>query len=176
MKKDLNRTTLLLVCGLPGTGKSSLSARIAAECNIMLIDKDVLQDPFTVDRRGEEYAAVKKQTYQVGYDLAELNLSCSNSVLLDFPFSRGKYFEHTDWESTIQSIAERTDAIVKVIWCVCDNAVRLERIRKRGLRRDELQMKEHEQADTTIPAIPFRHLLMDTTKGVDESYRDFLYE
>ena len=79
-------STLVLVVGVAGVGKSEFSKQVLRRVALTYIDKDTLTDSFFPETRtAPDYVATRDRIYDAMYRLVEDNLREGNSVLLDAP-------------------------------------------------------------------------------------------
>src|SRR5689334_13383307 len=80
------RPLLILVMGVAGSGKSTLSAEILRRICAVYLDNNHVADAFFPEiRRGRRYNALRPGFYKALYTIAEENLKYGSSVLLDIP-------------------------------------------------------------------------------------------
>ena len=158
------RRFLILVMGVAASGKSTLSRKILQRIRAVYLDNNHIADAFFPNtRNGGRYARLRPSFYSTLYRIAEENLKCGNSVLLDVPHI--KDVQTSEWPGSIKKLARRTKTTLVTIRCVCSEKVLHARISGRGELRDEWKLKHWKQFLTQEPirvAIPFRHLDVDT--------------
>ena len=122
-------TRLIIVGGLPGTGKSSIAEAIAAKLRVPVFAKDWLEAPIL--RAG---TVERARLGSIGYDLltmlARRQLILGQSAILDSVASTASI--RTCW----RELAEELGAARSVIECICsDEQVHRERLsgRERGI-------------------------------------------
>lgn len=103
--------TLIVIGGLPGTGKSTLANALSKRMNVPVFSKDDLEA--AVARKG---LASNKKMLGVGYEIMEAlskrSLENNNSAIFDFIASRSRVEEL--WPSLLESN-------FKYIACICSN-------------------------------------------------------
>ena len=170
--------SLVLVCGCAGSGKSVTSREIVrAVPNTVYIDKDIIQDQFTLDRDSDEYFAIRTPTYEAMYALAEANLSLGKSVILDAPHM--KQMRDGQWRRRMLSLAERTGSKLKAVLCTASESEIKRRLRERGLQRDLMNLSNWEcfvKEECGPVDIPFEHITFDTEGGGITQVIDFVRE
>lgn len=132
---------LIIVCGLPGTGKSSLSAKLAETYSAVHLNSDVIrkklfENPSYTEE--EKEAVYKEMAGQVGELLAK-----GSNVILDATFYRH------DYRKMMADIAEKAGTKTYRIKCTLPEA----EIRKRLAER-KIEGKSASDADYDV----YQHL------------------
>ena len=130
-----HKPVLLLVCGLIGTGKSTVSRLIAGKTGMAIISSDEARKTlFSVPKRAHRYEGFKKGIYSesaTDKTYAELVkkslefLKSGRSVILDATFSKNTYIKEAE------KAAKKAKAYFKIIECVSDDAAIKTRLKKR---------------------------------------------
>lgn len=114
---------IIVIGGIPGTGKSTLAEALSSSLNLPLYAKDILEA--AVVRRG---LATSQTLSGVGYELmstlAEQQVWFGNKVIVDFIASRQRI--EAEWPSLLK-------AELKYIECVCSDS---------NLHRNRLEIRE----------------------------------
>ena len=125
------RSALVLVGGLPGTGKSTLAAGLADETGWVVVRSDEVrqQRPLEPDRYAPEAVAA---VYDELLRTARKHLEEGESVILD-----------ASWVSAEQraraaQVAQETASELLAICCMCEKVVGADRIRRRLTRGDDV--------------------------------------
>ena len=120
---------LVLVCGLPGTGKSTVAERIGELLPARLLRTDVVRKELFPEPTyaAEESAAV----YDELFERAEARLDAGEHVVLDATFRRAALRERA------AEVAERAGVEFRLVRVVCAEPVVRERIRKREREEDD---------------------------------------
>jgi len=120
---------LVIVCGAPGTGKTTLARDLARSLGYVLLAKDDLKEALA-DRLGAGDRARSRELGQMAYGQMQSRarelLAAGRGVVLEANFHRARS-EH--W---LRELAAPTDA--RVIECVCAETVRRQRFIERGER------------------------------------------
>jgi aminoglycoside phosphotransferase family enzyme/predicted kinase len=130
------RPTLWIFCGLPATGKSNRSAKVAAALAIPRLQSDqVRKDLFSpIDAtvvpygRGVYRPDLRRQVYAHMLLKAQEIIKQGESVILDATFSRRK------WRDEARQLAVDHDATVIVVDCVSSVETIRRRLREREAR------------------------------------------
>lgn len=123
------RPALVIVCGAPGTGKTTLARHLAARLAYTILTKDDLKEALA-DELGAGDRERSKQLGRMAYELlftrARDLLAAGKPVIIEANFHRDAS------DAALRGLAERGDAVV--IECVCDPAMRRRRYAERGER------------------------------------------
>ena len=115
---------LIIVNGLPATGKTTLSKQISQLTNIPTISKDDIKELF-FDQLGikdREWSAILgASSIETLYLLAEQLLCYSRSIIIEAPF-QPNFSSHR-----LKNIAKKNDAEILEIYCLTDPEVRHQR-------------------------------------------------
>ena len=161
----LNHPTIVMLAGLPGTGKTSLAYEIARVLSWVVLDKDRINT--TLINAGLEQDAAGPMSYDVLLDLVEDMVAIQkHSVVID---TAGRQRVVLDRARTI---AEQAGATLRVIRLTAPRAIRLNRMSSRESRAsqwlkddttesEEAQWYEHLPPDTLIisSTVPLKELL-----------------
>ncbi|MFC6786487.1 AAA family ATPase [Halobaculum halobium] len=116
-------THLVVVCGLPGAGKSTVAEAVADRLDAALVRTDVVRkelfpDPSYTDEES-------RRTYRAVFDRAEDRLAAGEPVVLDGTFRRASRRREA------RDLADRRGAEVEVVRVRCDEETAKARIRSR---------------------------------------------
>ena len=133
---------LILVSGPPGCGKSTLGQALAREIGVPILDKDCIDEPFSPDERGETYTQrIEPKVLEALFTLAEDNLRCGVSVILDAPWTHIMVNEPR-WQQRALELEKKVCAKLVVLECVVSETTLRKRIEARGLRRDAVKLEK----------------------------------
>ena len=161
---------LIIVCGKPGSGKSTYASVLASEKQAVLLDLDEFSEPIVRaglkasgqnpdDRDSPVYKKLfREPVYQAMFDTAKLNLRHLPVVIVG-PFSRE--IEQSDWHEKLQ---EQLGCTVEIHYIFCDENTRRERIKARANPRDvpKLQAWDAHGAYYKAQFPACRHLAIST--------------
>ena len=123
---------LVLVGGLPGTGKSTVAAGIGAGHQWQVLRSDDLRVRLTapvVDVgglfTGRYDADSTRQVYETLLETAERSLAFGESVVLDASWTDGR------WRTAAAELADRTGSELVTLYCDADEQVAIRRIEER---------------------------------------------
>jgi len=113
--------TLVMLAGLPGTGKSTLALALAQELGWPIIDKDIINTVTLTMLPARDDAALL--AYEVAFCLTlDLVLRQKQSVILDTAGRQPFVLERCI------DITQRASATLKVIWCTAPSDLRTARL------------------------------------------------
>ena len=172
---DERRPILFIVSGLTGTGKSTISLKIAVDYHAHIINTDIVRKELAgidkFERHHDEfntglYAPEKiDYTYEKVMEKAANLLKQGDNVVLDATFQKKEYRDMT------KKIADENNAVLLTIQCVCpDDVVKKwleERLKKKSVSdgRWEIYLNQKEIFEPFISEK--NYIEMDTSK---ESY------
>ncbi len=158
------RSTLVLMAGPPGAGKSALARAIGNALGWPVIDKDTLKSTILEASVPEEIAG--KLSYELLFALGgDLLLDQQLPVIVDSPAG---YPLVVKWAT---ETASRASADLKAIVCLADRDLRNQRLRERVTRpsqwltddqTDERIWREH------LTFFPVDTLILDTVRPISE--------
>ena len=167
-RRPPRKTSLILIMGVAGSGKTTLAAEILRRVWAVYLDNNHVVDAFFPHTRiGRDYQRLRPRFYQTLYTIAEVNLKAGNSVLLDAPHV--KEMQDSKWRASIKSLASRAKAKIVIIRCFCSEAVLRSRLQARGEARDRWKLAHWEAFLRQQPVkvrLTFPHLDLDTEKNL----------
>ena len=141
-------TRAIIVCGTPGSGKTTYAKQLAAERAATLLDIDtaterlvkvgLAESGHSPDDRDSGYfkRTYREPIYQALFDIARENLAF-NDVVIAGPFT--KEIRDPGWP---EGLSNRLGAPVEVHYVQCDAEIRKQRLLARGDARDRAKLKD----------------------------------
>ncbi|MDI2127803.1 AAA family ATPase [Yinghuangia seranimata] len=178
-------TTLTMVGGYAGSGKSELARFLGALTAWPILDKDSLTRPMVeqlltalggdpYDRHSELYAEkVKPAEYRCLMEAAWDNLDCGISVILDAPFVA--QFSDVNWMRRLFNKCRSKRVIPQVVWVQCDTESMFEYVQFRDAPRDAWKLQNW---DTYVSGMDMQmrpvapHYLVDNRHGAAVALAD----
>jgi len=172
---------LFLVCGLTGTGKSTIAQKIAVDYHGMQINTDVVRKEHVgMDVFERHHDSFNKglydpknvnETYALVMNRAAIALSEGDNVVLDATFQK------KDHRDMARQIASKNHASLLIVQCTCPDEVvqkRLEeRVKKKSISDGRWEIYLSQKA-TFEPLSPREHALqVDTSEGSYQYQMDF---
>jgi predicted kinase len=161
-----------IVCGSPGSGKSTYAQRLAVARHAILLDIDTVterlvrialgQSGHNQDDRDSGYFKrnFREPIYQTLFDIARENLLFQDAVIVG-PFT--KEIKDPQWPS---ALFHSLGSSIEVHYVQCAQEVRKHRLARRGNARDLAKLKDWENyiqyyGDENPPV--FEHVVVDGT-------------
>lgn len=154
---------LVVVCGLPGAGKTTVAETIADRLDATLlrtdvVRKDILPDP---DYTEEETRMVYGELFQRGHDEIERG----GSVVFDGTFKSGTFRRRA------QSLADALDVTFRMVKVECTEDVVRERIAAREDDASDADFEIHTMFREQFEPIAMEHVTVDNSDGLDRTQR-----
>ncbi|MGA4545650.1 AAA family ATPase [Uniformispora flossi] len=179
------RTTLTLVGGYAGSGKSELARFLGMVTAWAVLDKDTLTRPMVEqllraygadpdDRHSELYTEhVRPYEYRCLMDTAWDNLRCGVSVILDAPFVG--QFSNPEWMRGLTDRCAAEHVTLHSVWVASDPASMREHIEFRGTPRDAGKLRNWDTYAAGLdpemrPVTP--HFVVDNRHGTAVALAD----
>ena len=133
-RKILSQTSLILVMGRPGTGKSTLCRALLKQISVTYLDIDSVSDVLRQYIRNVSSRKIANLTLRLIYRLNEQNLQNQASVLLDLPFVHEMTLQER--RRGLQALARRSGAALIIIHCACSDRELKHRMSARATTQD----------------------------------------
>jgi predicted kinase len=168
---------LIWVIGPAGSGKRTLSKRIAEELPCLVrLDKDTLQTAMIGDDRSSSIykTCYQRQSYEALWALARDNIMDGKSVLIHSS-NRGLY--EPFYPDRSRERFKGTTVLFKVIYCIAPEDVIRKWLKSRAYSRDAAKYSSEDawaHYVTTEPQFhppPVSHLRIDTSRDVSRNVK-----
>ncbi|UPV75197.1 AAA family ATPase [Halorussus limi] len=153
----------VVVCGLPGVGKTTVAEDIAERLDGRLlrtdvVRKDILDDP---DYTEAEARMVYRELFERASDVVE----GGRSVVLD-----GTFKDAADRERAVE-LCESLDAEFRLVKVECDEAVVRDRIASREDDASDADFEVHAMYREQFDAVSADHVTVDNSESAAETRR-----
>ena len=157
---------IVAMAGLPGTGKSTLARRLAIELTGAVIDKDAVRNALFPDRWTEYNTDQDDFVLTLMLRAAEwlvVRQQCP-AVIID-----GRTFSQSYQLDLVRQTAAKLERELRIIECVCDSTLSLDRIRKDANEHKARNRNEdlYWRMQACFEPIPFPKLIVDTGRPFD---------
>lgn len=160
-----SKLTLVLMAGLPGSGKTTLARALCEELDWFLVDKDKHKEDFLRCESNEE-AAIKR-AYEISFEEARTRLTEYNtSVILD-----SAALDEETLENARKIVRNYPFVQLKIILCIiADSKIRAERLQNRPHRdlTSRLDPTNKPQYVQYFKHLPPDRLELDTEKPLEK--------
>lgn len=169
-----NQPWLIVVCGLSGTGKTSLGRILAEHLGAIQLSSDLIRKDLAgleTRERGDAalYSAeMRRRTYDELHTRAELLLQSGTGTVLD-----ATYINRSDRDA-LRCLADRVGTTPLFVECRCDEAEIARRLHERTLKGNDASdatldvwKSQHTISDGYAELPRYRHLVVDTSETQD---------
>jgi len=177
-----SRPLLFMVMGITGTGKSTIAQKLSVDYHAIVINTDIIRKQQAgmdvYERHHDEFDKGLyspeniTQTYKMVAEFAEKQLTAGYHVVVDATCRTQQH------RSLISSVAEKHDALVVRIYCVCDDEVARSRLDKRVQSKsisDGRWEIYHQQKDSFESFTDDEKVIIFDTGNEDYEYRMNLF-
>lgn len=156
-------TRLVVVCGLPGVGKTTISREVVDRLDARLVRTDVVRKEILTEPRYTD--AETRLVYEEAFDRARESLQAGTDVVLDGTFR--------DREYRIRALetAEEVDADFRLVRVVCDEDVVRRRIKQRVDDESDADFEIHQMLRETFDRVALQHDRIDNSGTLAETRR-----
>lgn len=154
---------LVVCCGLPGVGKSTVSGYVADRLEANRYRSDAVRKELFPNPTYEPAETV--ETYEELFDRAKTDLLEGHHIVLDATFSMRQYRERVD------EITRDVDAEATFVRVTADPAVLRERIENRTDTVSDAGYEEHLEVKASFEAFDRNHVVIDNSGTIEETHR-----
>jgi predicted kinase len=162
---DVGQTTpqFVVVCGLPGVGKTTVAEDIAERLDGRLLRTDVIRKEILSDPDYTEEEA--RMVYHEMFDRASEIIEDGGSTVLDGTFKEEGYREHAT------ALSETLDVEFRLVKVECAEDVVRERIEGREDDESDADFEIHTMYRDQFDPISMDHVTVDNSEGMAETTR-----
>lgn len=153
---------LIIICGLQGTGKTTVAKKVALKINGVVLRTDEIRKEII---KNPVYSKEEKdRVYDEMFSRAKGLIKEGRSVVLDATFVKKENRDR----------AKGISKEFRIIEVVCPEGVARERIRKRVGNKNEANFDNYLKYKRFFEAVDEEHMVVDTSKDVDEQLRELV--
>lgn len=167
-------TKLIIICGLPGTGKTTLANELSKNLKIFCLHKDSVKESL--------YDSLKMKSLEdskiLGYpsvktilDLAEENIARGVDVIIESPFN----FEND--REVFEEFKSKYSVEIYTIILELETAERKQRFLERERHvshHDEQRERQYEEVESNYEHMPEPKIFLDSKNSVDQLIKESL--
>ncbi len=159
---------LILVCGLPGTGKTTVAKKIADETKSFVFNTDIIRKELFDEPKYTEKE--KSLVYELLFEMAEKFLRSAKNVVLDGTFYKKEFREQ------IRKIAESMKSEFHVVEVKCEERILRKRMGKRKGKKtpSDADFGIYRKIKKEFEPIRGKHFVVDTGKDWEKQIDRFL--
>jgi len=153
---------LVMICGLPGTGKSTLAKAVAEKIDAVYLNSDSIRLSMLEEREYTEEE--KKRVYEAMFEKSGEVLKKGKNVVLDATFYKKELREDA------KETADEAGTEFFIIECVTHEDLLRERIFKRGKEETESEadFEVYKKVKGQFDTVEEEHLAVDTSAEIEK--------
>lgn len=152
---------IVVVCGLPGAGKTTVAEHATRLLDAELLRTDVVRKDLFPD---PEYTdAEMRAVYEELFERAAAAVRRGDAVVLDGTF------QHRDLRDEAQAVGESLGVPVTFVKVDCEADVVRERIRARAGDASDADFAVHQQFRESFDDVRREHAVVDNSRGLDDT-------
>jgi predicted kinase len=156
----MNTRNLIIVCGLQGTGKTTVATKISQKLRAELLRTDVIRKDLNLSQYTEE---AKQRVYDEMISRTRGLLQGDKNVVLDATFIKQKN------RNQAQQVALETNADFQIVQVISSDEVVKQRLEERVGDASEAGFEQYLSARKSFEPIPGRHITIDNSRSLDET-------
>jgi predicted kinase len=155
---------LLIVCGLPGTGKTHVSKKLASKFNATHFRTDDIRKQLLEQRTYSDKE--KELVYEKLFEHAQSVLEKGKNVILDATFYKNYH------RKQVVKLAKQTKTPIYFIECVLSPKSVKERLENRKNDLSEADVKVYQKLKRNFEPLRQLHLELDTSKPFKDQFKE----
>lgn len=151
--------SLIIICGLPGVGKTTVAKKLAAKTKAILLRTDVIRKE---SKKVDYSEKVMRGVYEKMFFQAKNLLKEGKDVILDATFYARKR------RGVAKKIAKEVGAGFKIVEVICPKNLVKKRMKKRKRDESEAEFKHYLIFTKLFEPVKEKHLIIDTSKNIEK--------
>jgi len=150
---------LVVVCGLPGVGKSTVAAEVVERLGGELRRTDAVRKEIRAEPRYDREES--RRVYARILDEARDDLAANRNVVLDGTFQRAR---HREW---VRDLADAVDCEFELVKVTCDESAAVERVAARDLDSElsDASLDTYYELMKSFEEISLPHVRIDNSRS-----------
>jgi len=154
---------IIVICGLPGTGKSTLANILSKKINATILRTDEIRKKLFKNPTYSEEE--KKLIYRIMLMTANYFAKGKIPCILDATFSK------EESRREISLIAEKNKVPIHFIECICDENIVRKRIGNKKRNLSDANWEIYLKIKKEYEPIKFEHTIIDTSDGIGVAFK-----
>lgn len=150
---------LIIVCGLQGTGKTTVAKKIAERLNAVLLRTDVIRKELTSKPSYTEEE--KQKVYNEMFFRARELLKKKRRVVLDATFRKKENRRYAE------SVAKELSVAFKLVVVECSEKITRERIKNRRRDESDARLEDYLRFKSSFDPIKRNHIIVDNSRNLE---------
>lgn len=151
---------IIIVCGLPGTGKTTIAKALSQRIGAILLRTDVIRKELLVEDKYTEKE--KNSVYENMLIAADAKLQDGEDCILDGTFYKKSLRDKA------RRIAEKNKSTFHIVECVLSEDFVKKRISSRKNDESEANFSIYQSSRKNFEPIREKHIIIDTSKDTKE--------
>jgi len=152
---------IVIICGLPGVGKSTLAKNLAPMINATILSSDKIRKELFLNPTYSPFE--RKLVYDVMIILAKYLNEVKCNCILDATFNR----EESRVE--IREKLQLADGQFQIIECFCPDEVVISRLKSRKDDYSDATIEVYQKMKKIYEPVKVGHIIVDTTNSPEEN-------
>jgi hypothetical protein len=157
---------IIIICGLPGTGKTFLARKLSKKINAVLLSTDKIRKEIIQKPKYTLWERVL--VYNVLFLIAKYLLSAGTNCILDGTFNRKRSRD----EAIEKLDSEKND--IYIIECICPEDIIFSRLQSRKRDYSDADLSVYLKMKNFYEKVSEKHLTIDTSKSLEKNLEKIL--
>jgi adenylylsulfate kinase len=162
---------IILIAGLPGSGKTTLAKAVSARCGGTVLNKDDIRAALFPPEQIEYSTEQDDFCLKVMLDVARYLFRKNSSALV---FIDGRPFSREYQISQVLQAAEELEQPWLILHCVCSEVTARKRLQQAGHVAGNRDFELYERVRDLFEKIQRSHLVVDTDQPLDDCVEQVL--
>jgi predicted kinase len=152
---------IIIICGLPGVGKSTLAKNLAPMINATILSSDKIRKELFLNPTYTQFE--RKLVYDVMIIVAKYLNEVKCNCILDATFNREKA------RVEIREKLQLEDEQFQIIECFCPEEIVISRLKSRKDDYSDATIEVYQKMKKIYEPVKVNHIIVDTTRSPQEN-------